>query len=159
MYLHLQFFRFKNVDMPQEQHTKTIFEARQSLNEMQAFPKHRIPGKSKNMALNALGHQGTSTGFTEWRSTKGSHNPTGQRIAACFRVFLDKRQGMRGFWFIFRHQEYRKNILSVFISLFFSVSLTLGSMDCKLLQIQQIPQILRLVDHARTCTRVLSGLL
>lgn len=92
MYLRLQFFRFKNVDMPPEQHTKTIFEAKQSVNEMQAFDKHRIPGKSKNMALNALGHQGTSTfGFTEWRSTKGSHNPTGQRIAACFRVFFGQK--------------------------------------------------------------------
>lgn len=78
--------------MPPEQHTKTIFEAKQSVNEMQAFDKHRIPGKSKNMALNALGHQGTSTfGFTEWRSTKGSHNPTGQRIAACFRVFFGQK--------------------------------------------------------------------
>ena len=70
--IYLQLLRFKNVDMKQEQHAKTIFEARQSLNEMQAFPNHQIPGKSKNMALHALGHQGTSTfGFIEWRSTKG----------------------------------------------------------------------------------------
>ena len=137
--------------MPPEQHTKTIFEARQSLNEMQAFPKHRIPGKSKNMALNALGHHKILRllDLLNGDQRKAHTTQPVRGLLHVFVSFLDKRQGMRGFWFIFRHQEYRKNILSVFISLFFSVSLTLGSMDCKLLQIQQIPQICDLlIMHA-----------